>query len=354
MPEEEEKKKKRVKAQSVGEAKEKLGTDKVVKVAKETFADPATLQAQKYTIATAEGGQREVSREEFKAETARRAREVIPEGLREVEPSFRKQIIADPTAFGLTSPQIPTQEALPPVEQEPIIAPALREAEEKSFFKQALFGFEFIDSETGQPARIAAEPLPLGGPTKNIAVKVGDKVFGNPQKAVQAGNAAKWSKQMKGPIKKLKDIALVIFTGKFLFSDILNVKVPEQQQALNTLGQVTSTIVGDSTTAAGDWRAGLKELYFIESELLKLEQAMKNGKLKQKTLEISGRVIDIDADIYDQISTVQEGIRDVQSFVLEGEFPEMTPYEIQVELIKLADEGYIEPVDLTKARRPVK
>ena len=119
----------------------------------------------------------------------------------------------------------------------------------------------------------------------------------------------------------------------------------------NTLGQVTSSIVGDSISGAGDWRKGLEELNYIKKSILEMEQDIKEGTISSAQLKYSGKIIDINADIYDQLATINEGIRDIQTFALQGNFPEMDEFELQEMLRQLEKEGYVKPIDLTEARR---
>ena len=127
----------------------------------------------------------------------------------------------------------------------------------------------------------------------------------------------------------------------------------DTQQGLNTLGQITSSIVGDSKTSAGNVYVGLDELLFIEKTILELEQDIQSGKIESSTLKFNGKIIDINADTYDQLATLGEGIRDLRSFILGGQFPELTPSEIQEIMREAEADGLVEAVDLTTARRPV-
>jgi len=175
-------------------------------------------------------------------------------------------------------------------------------------------------------------------------------------KAVQLGTAAKNSFMAKTVIEKLALLGAGYYAAKGAVGGItgfFNRKVDDQQQALNTLGQITSTIVGDSKTGAGDWKKGLAELRYIESELLRLESAIKSGTIEEAQLKFDGRVIDINADIYDQLATINEGVRDIQDFALMQRFPELNELQIQTLLRELESEGILEPVDLTKSRREV-
>ena len=84
-----------------------------------------------------------------------------------------------------------------------------------------------------------------------------------------------------------------------------------------------------------------------------MEKELKKGTIRNSTLKIDGKIIDINADIADQLATVAEGKRDVRAFIISGANPELTPFETQQILRELEDEGLVEPVDLTTSRRDV-
>lgn len=168
--------------------------------------------------------------------------------------------------------------------------------------------------------------------------------------AIKEGTAAKWTSLLKSPLGVIASLYAAINLAKNPL-DFLTRKVEDQQQKLNTLGQITSTIVGDSTTGTGDARKGLQELRFLKQEILRLEQEIKRGRIKDFILSFDGRIIDIEGDIYDQLSTINEGIRDLESFQLQGLAPELTPQQQQEAIRELEGLGILEPIDLTEARR---
>lgn len=302
-----------------------------------------------------------------------------PEGLPLISErgKERKEIISEPEKFGL---ERPTEEIVPKV-QPSTIPEQLRQAGEGSFIGEKVnpalasvvefLGGELQMDETGRLqvteegvktlARNAVITGAITGIGAGLLGKIGWKVkgvigtFTNPQKAVQIATAAKNAFMAKTTFEKLAIIGAGYYAvekGISLTEGLINRKVDEQQQGLNTLGQITSSIVGDSTTGAGDARKGLEELRYIRSEILKLESDIKKGTISEILLKTSGKVIDINADIYDQLATVDEGIRDIQTFILTGQFPELSEYEMQQLIRELEAEGYIEEVDLTTARRP--
>lgn len=186
------------------------------------------------------------------------------------------------------------------------------------------------------------------------ALRVGGKLFTKPLKAVQAGTAAKHIAAVKTPMEKLVNFGAKLFVGKELIeggAGLLTKDVDEQTESLNTLGTETSTIVGDSLGSAGDWRKGLAELQFIKQGLLEYERNIKQGIIRDMVLKVDDRIITINADTSDQISTVNEGITDIRSFAAEGLFPELTPQEIQDIIRELEYEGFVEPADITERRR---
>ena len=82
-----------------------------------------------------------------------------------------------------------------------------------------------------------------------------------------------------------------------------------------------------------------------------LEQEIQKGKIKSFKLKVDGKIVDLNADVFDQLATVDEGIRDLQDFALLGQFPELSEFEIQAMVRELEAAGFLEPVDLTTARR---
>ena len=207
----------------------------------------------------------------------------------------------------------------------------------------------------------AASPLGLGIAAgakaieeTPVAWKIGKEITTNEKTAVKLGTKAKHVNLLKTPIEKIAAFSVGIWGlvgSATRIADFFTRKVDDQQQAMNTIGQITSSIVGDSTTGAGDWKEGLNELNYLRSSIIELESAMQAGKISNWQLRYNGQIVDINADIWDQLSTIDEGIRDIRSFALQGQFSELTPFETQQILRDLAAEGYIEPVNLAKNRR---
>lgn len=185
----------------------------------------------------------------------------------------------------------------------------------------------------------------------NRVWKVGEKFISNGKKAVQGGNAIKSSNKIKPLISIIKDVALIslAFGGKG--TDLITRDSNAKQQALNTMGQETSTIVGDSKSGAGDVRLGLAELNRQEQVVLELERDIKGTGLKNVAYDLSKDKADILADVEDQLRTIDEGKRELQSFIIQGKFPSLTDFETQELLRELEEEGFIKPVDLTEVRR---
>jgi hypothetical protein len=202
--------------------------------------------------------------------------------------------------------------------------------------------------------------LPLGR-AGNWALKVGEKTFFSSKKATQELTTQGWKKVINPAVEAIKRNPWKSLVGAALFPRAVEAvlsatflrKVDDTQQGLNTLGQITSSIVGDSKTSAGNVYVGLDELLFIEKTILELEQDIQSGKIESSTLKFNGKIIDINADTYDQLATLGEGIRDLRSFILGGQFPELTPSEIQEIMREAEADGLVEAVDLTTARRPV-
>lgn len=200
----------------------------------------------------------------------------------------------------------------------------------------------------------------LGGPVAleggATAWRVGGKVFTNGKRAVQAGTAAKnagiIAKITKDPVSSL----VAAYAGFKTFQGVLNwlgrtEKVEGQQQALNTIGQMATTIGGQATEASGDWRKGLQELDYLYNQVEELSVLIQQGKIASAQIRYDGKIYDITADIEDQLRTIDEQRSIIRSFVLTNSFPELSDLEIQDYLRELEEEGVIEPVDLTKERR---
>lgn len=213
--------------------------------------------------------------------------------------------------------------------------------------------FSLFSKQNLEETAIALGALSVAGLPLGYAVK--GKVLVNPAAIIKSGVSLKNSFLAKSTFEQIGILTALWVGGEKavdVVGNIFNRGVDEAQQGLNTLGTITSTIVGDSTSGRGDARAGLRELEYIERELIKLEKNIKEGKIGNVQLRISGKIIDINADIYDQLATIREGKGDIQSFILSGQFPELSEYETQQLMRELEDEGYIKPVDLTEARRP--
>jgi hypothetical protein len=185
--------------------------------------------------------------------------------------------------------------------------------------------------------------------------KVGENIITNPTAVVKAGNSAKNSAEVIPLATKIRDYAIggfatlkgvegiaQYFTGR---------KIDEQQQALNTLGQMATTIGGQATEGTGDYQKGLQELRFIKSEVLRLEQAIKSGTIANAKIKFDGKIYDINADMSDQLATIDEQITIIQSFAVAQAFPELTEMETQKMLRQLEEAGFVEPIDLKSSRR---
>lgn len=301
----------------------------------------------------AEGSEAEALREDVAARTGE---------------SREKKIVADPSSVGLnTLGQEPT--AVPGVEvldgqgAQEQVAPKDRGALDvvKDLFgnvleKDPFTGETRTDPETGEPIQVAGQPVAIGASAAIPAWKVGKTLFTNPQKAVQAANTAKTVAKTTSLGKTIRDWSIGIYAGLKSIEGVANFftgrKVDEQQKAINTIGQEASTLGGQATEGTGDWQKGLAELQFLRKEVLRMESAIKAGKIQSFSIRFNGKIFDLDADVSDQLRTIEEQITKVQTFAFAGSFPDLSPFELQALLRKLEDEGSIEPVDLTGARRP--
>ena len=309
-----------------------------------------------------------------------------------------ERVRKDPEAFGLEVPtqpqvqpqQVPGQEVLHPLTQEQVLQQQLQPQltdeqilEQPGVIDILSAGFEAKTREEKIQAIKDAAPIVAGAgavagagvgallaapaissavigwrlvipaltkPKVSATILEKGKLIINPKQAVQFGTALK----NKIAAASLTEKLVLAYGGFKAGENILGFfdrKVDDQQQALNTVGTITSTIVGDSTSSAGDFKAGLRELDNIEQQLIQLESDIKLGTIRERKLAFDGRLFDINADVQDQLATIDEGRRDIRSFALAGNFPELSDFEIQTLLRQLEDEGFIEPVDLTKARR---
>ena len=321
--------------------------------------EQARLQGQKYYVGTGQ-----VSRSDYEKRKREMGTSLDP---RIIAQQPKEMIKEDPSQFGL---QIPGQEQVTPEGFEI----TTEEAE-----KQKLLKREFPTSPAGALG-VDLTPIPqeLGGypdvqtipemaasfvggvaggvSSVGVAWKVGEKIFSNGAKAARAGTALKNSKAAAPLYKKVAGWAIGAFAALKTVEGVVNYfggrKVDEQQQAINTLGQMATTIGGDSTEATGDWRKGLQELNYIKKEILRLESAIKAGTIVSAKLKFDGKIYDVNADMADQLATIDEQIRIINSFVVTQSFPEVTELEIQGILRELEEEGYIQAVDLTTSRRP--
>jgi len=207
---------------------------------------------------------------------------------------------------------------------------------------------------SGQAAKeegVLTGTLPIG-----TAGAAGAGAIASPAKAVKVGNSLKNSKIVQGILKDPLKWGVAAYAGAQSIEGFVDwiskkEKINNQQQALNTIGQMATTIGGQATEGAGDWRKGLNELRYIREEVERLGALMQQGKIKSASLRWNGQIYDIEADIEDQLRTIDEQVTIVESFALSGAIPELSDYELQNYLRELEQEGYIEPVDLTKARQ---
>lgn len=271
---------------------------------------------------------------------------ILPQGKTQAELAGQA-IATDPSKFGFLKPgeQVADQEGIS------VTGNAVEESG----------GIGFGNIKKGMPGSIGEALGDLatigslgGGSIFTNTYKVGTLRSVNPVKVVQAGTAAKNQASIASVLGKVSYFgaaALALLNIDKIPSGTINRKVDEQQTAVNTLGMITSTIVGDSLGSAGDYRVGLTQLNFIKQEVLKVEQDIKSGMIADATLVFNGKIIDINADMSDILSTIDEGITDIRSFALEQSFPELTPGELQAELRSLEEQGYIqkeEPLDFQR------
>lgn len=198
----------------------------------------------------------------------------------------------------------------------------------------------------------------LGFAVKGAAGAGVSRVISSPNKAVKAANTAKNSGVIKNIVNNPLKWGVAAYAGAKSLEGFISWlsredKLNDQQQALNTIGQMATTIGGQATEGAGDWRKGLNELRYIREEIERLGSLIQQGKTRRAYFRWNGKIYDIEADLEDQLRTIDEQITLVQSFALSGNIPELSDYELQQQLRDLEQEGYIESVDLTQARQNV-
>jgi hypothetical protein len=253
----------------------------------------------------------------------------------------------DPSRIGLETPDTTPAD----VGIETITTPVEQEQEKRglleTFLKGPLdpSGQELI---TGEPLIAPVSALPS-------AWNIGGKIFANGDKAAKVATATSNTAKVVPLASKIRDFAIggyaALKTGEGLIGYFSGRKIDEQQAAINTLGAMATTIGGDSTEGTGDWRKGLSELQNIKGTILELESSIKAGTIQSAVLKFDGKIYDINADMSDQLATIDEQIKIIQSFAAAGQFPELSELELQNILRELEGEGIVKPVDLTTSRR---
>lgn len=195
---------------------------------------------------------------------------------------------------------------------------------------------------------------------------VGGISYYNALKAARAAQQAQWTAKTAPAVKTLStnffksplgisaQIAGVPWAIEKIGSSTWNAKAGDQQTALNTLGMIAPTIAADGMSPAGDSSAAMRELLYLRKTILQLEDDIQGRKISSVLLKFNGKVIDINADTYDQLNVLNENIRKLRSFMITDMFPEASPLEIQNILREAEAEGLIEAVDISmeEARRP--
>jgi len=226
------------------------------------------------------------------------------------------------------------------------------------------FGPNFAGSAAEQAGRLLTEPTTearriASGIALTAAVGVGwlaGGIFYSGLKgAVQAGTTLSSAGKIGSAVLKLGLGAYGLWkTGEGIAGFLGRTEViEEQQQALNTIGQESNTILADAKTGAGDPVKSLQQLEYARNEILKYEQQIQEGKIANITMRWNGKIFDINADIADQLSTINGNIRELRGFILQGLEPELDIYELQALARNLEAQGLIEPVNFEEARRPI-
>lgn len=281
-----------------------------------------------------------------------------PKELSQAE--FLKSVREDPASFGFQSAQELQEERRIREEEE------LRQTEDVFGFKDlknvpqktsAQLAQEQRDRPAGTPMTaeekfrrgVAISAVVTGltaGFGAGVRFIVAGTRFAVASKAVKVASVVKASSVTTPLITQVKNFGIGILgfigAGKIIGFDLFEGKLDEQQQAINTFGQVASTLVGDVTTGVADPQLALKEIKLMEDTILQLERDIKQGTISSARARISGKVFDLNADILDQLDTLKEGRDDIRSFIIQGRFPELTPYEVNVLIRQLEEEGFLE------------
>lgn len=234
------------------------------------------------------------------------------------------------------------------------------EEEKKSTLNKAFFGRSVVQNKDGTYSRLLTGTAPIGIPagvtSAGGSFRIGSAVSSVPSKVVKLGNAAKNSSIISKIVKNPLQWGVAVYASVKSFESFVSWlskegRIESQQQALNTIGQMATTIGGQAVEGAGDWKQGLTELDYLYSEVEQLSYLIQQGKIASATIKYNGKIYDITADIEDQLRTIDEQRTIIRSFVLTNSFPEMSELEIQDYLRELEGGGFIEPVDITEERR---
>lgn len=290
-------------------------------------------------------------------ELAIKKRQLGVDTLQAGQMSVKEQIAADPNLYGFQRPgQQPDLGNFTQTSEDPQTGQKYAEFEQLDEYGNSQTIRLPITEEQFQQMRtqpvedvLGAAALGLGAGLIGTSKvwSVAGKEISSPTRAIVAGTSNKWGDTVKGFTSKVPGwakTALAVTAGAVGLGKINSYldQTSEKQQAVNTLGQITSTIVGESKTGAGDYQKGLQELYSLRQAVLELESSIKTAGISSQTIKYDGRIYDLNADIYDQLRTIDEGIADLQEFALQGDFPELTPQEQQDILRELEQEGYIQ------------
>ncbi len=292
--------------------------------------------------------QRQLSpQEQFKQNIREQAKqEVLPELLPEEiptserEPSSKQNTITDTELRNIPLNERPKQIGLGGKE---ILAPQLTADETRVFGKENISktlnafalasGFQALD----EAVAFAKGGIP--------AWRVGTKTFTNSRKAIKSGTQVQNAKIAKPLLTQLKEWGIGLLAGvtglKIIGIDLLEGKIPAQQQAINTIGQTASTIAGQVKTGQMDSSEGLQQVRDMERVIFELERNIKMGGISNLRLRFSGNLFDLEADLLDQKLTLQEARNDINEFRIAGQFPELSPFQVNELLNELEAEGII-------------
>jgi hypothetical protein len=256
-------------------------------------------------------GAAEIAKQKAQDEVKGRAEEIVKKESEVQQQALLEQQQAEQQAQLEQTAQIELQPKEPTIEEQ-------RRVGEISFGNA--YGFVF-DEETGERLSIGgANPLTGGDVFDAVSLLAGggiitasEKVVGKKAAEVVAkktaqgvGRAAinKGLGLVKSQVGKLVGVGIlggvVGGIGGAISKDILEGGASDTQAALNTIGDLSTEVVGSAKLSGTTIEQANQDLDFLESELDRLESELKKGVISNTVLKLSGQWEDINADILER------------------------------------------------------